>query len=168
VAKTHILNLAIGGMHCASCSTLIEMSLGEVPGIINAGVNLASERAKIEFDPEITSADAIIKIIENTGYSAIELIEGAGDDAQRTRQAEEYRSLRNTFLFSLALSIPLLYLSLPMMGMSFLLGSLAEPWMESPFNKVILFALATPVQFIAGWRFYTGAWSALRPGTWTY
>ncbi len=160
--ENQILNLAIGGMHCASCSAIIEMSLSEVDGIAEATVNLATERAKVAYDPARTSRDAIIKLIENTGYSAIELVEGAGDDAQRVQQEADYRSLRNTFIFSLVLSVALLYLSLPMMGIGALLGPLQITWMDWPYNKIALFFLATPIQFIAGARFYSGAWSALK------
>lgn len=162
MADTQTLNLAIGGMHCASCSAIIEMSLGEVTGVAEASVNLATERARVVYDPAVISRDGIVEIIQNTGYSAIELVEGTGDDEQRAAQAKDYRSLLNTFIFSLALSLPLLLLSLPMMGVGFVLGPLAEPWMDFRFNRIVLFVLATPVQFIAGWRFYTGAWAALK------
>ncbi|MFH1737043.1 MAG: copper-translocating P-type ATPase, partial [Actinomycetota bacterium] len=77
-------------------------------------------------------------------------------------QEREYRSLVWTFIFSLGLSIPLLILSLPMMGLSSLAPELSMRWMEWPYHTLVLFALATPVQFIAGWRFYKGSWAALR------
>ncbi len=162
MAKTAILNLAIGGMHCASCSGIIEMSLGELPGVAEASVNLATERAKVVYDPGVTDTAKIIKAVVDTGYTALELVEGKGADKQREEQEREYRSLVSTFIFSLALSLPLLWLSLPMMGFKSALGPLSKPWMDFGYNKVVFFFLATPVQFIAGWRFYEGAWAALK------
>jgi len=162
MATTITLNLAIGGMHCASCSSIIEMSLQELPGITEAAVNLATERARIVFNPKEISKEKIIEAVVNTGYTAIELTEDAGAESQRELQEHDYRVLRNTLIFSAALSIPLLILSLPMMGLGGLLGPFSEPWMDFKYHKVVLLTLATPVQFYAGWRFYTGAWSALR------
>lgn len=162
MANIETLHLAIGGMHCASCSSIIEMSLGEVPGVIQASVNLATERARVVYDSNLITGGGIIKVIQDTGYTAVELVEGAGDDKQRAQQEKEYRSLLYTFVFSLALSLPLLLLSLPMMGLGAVLGPFKMMWMEFPYNKIVLFALATPVQFIAGWRFYRGSWAALK------
>ncbi len=165
MAATGKLNLAIGGMHCASCSTIIEMSLKEVPGITEASVNLATERASVIYKPDEVGKAAIIKAVVDAGYTAIELTEDEGVDKQREEQEREYRSIVRTFVFSLALSLPLLFLSLPMMGINAFGGMLSMQWMDWPYHTLVLFALATPVQFIAGWRFYKGSWAALKNKT---
>jgi P-type Cu+ transporter len=162
MANIETMHLAIGGMHCANCSQIIESGLNAVPGIIAASVNLATERALVEFYPKQINKEQIIKIIVDTGYTAFELVDETGADKQREEQEREYRSLFRTFVFSLTLSVPLLILSLPMMGFSSLAPGLSATWMDWPYHPYILFAIATPVQFYAGWRFYRGAWSALR------
>lgn len=165
MAATEKLSLAIGGMHCASCQTIIKMSLGDLPGVTEASVNLATERASVTFRPDEVTKDAIIKAVVDTGYTAIELTEDEGVDKQREEQEREYRSIVRTFIFSLALSLPLLILSLPMMGINAFGTMLSMQWMDWPYHPYVLFALATPVQFIAGWRFYKGSWAALKNKT---
>jgi Cu+-exporting ATPase len=162
MANTDLVHLAIGGMHCANCSAIIESSLGAVPGVISATVNLATERAVVEFRPKEITKEGIIKLIVDTGYSAFELVDETGADKQREEQEREYRSLMRTFVFSLTLSIPLLVLSLPMMGINAFGEMLTMQWMDWTYHPYVLFALATPVQFFAGWRFYKGSWSALK------
>jgi P-type Cu+ transporter len=159
---TETLNLAIGGMHCASCSAVIEMSLGAVSGVVEASVNLATERAKVVYNSAEITKGEIIKIIVNTGYTAFEIVEGESADKQRAAQDKEYKSLKNSLIFAASLSVPLLILSLPMMGLGGFLGPFKMMWMNFAYNKIVLFALATPVQFIAGWRFYEGSWAAIK------
>ncbi len=154
--------LAIGGMHCASCQQIIEMALGEVEGVTKANVNLANERAVVEYDANVISLNAIIKLIENTGYTAMVIDVEKGLDAQRAEQEREYKNLLHLFYFSLTLSIPLLILSLPMMGLKMYVPSFLMMFMDWPYHKLVLFLLATPVQFIAGYRFYKGSYFALR------
>jgi Cu+-exporting ATPase len=156
------VTLAVGGMHCASCQQIIEMGLNEVDGVIKANVNLATERATVEYDDDVIKLSGIIKVIENTGYTASEIEEGAGKDTQREEQEREYRHILYLFYFSLTLSIPLLILSLPMMGLEKFVPGFLMMFMDWPYHKLVLFLLATPVQFIAGYRFYRGSYYALR------
>ncbi len=165
MAATEKISLAIGGMHCASCSTIIQMSLGDLPGVTDASVNLATERASVTYKPDEVDKATIIKAVVDSGYTAIELTEDEGVDKQREEQEREYRSIVRTFMFSLALSIPLLILSLPMMGIKAFGTMLSMQWMDWPYHTLVLFVLATPVQFIAGWRFYKGSWAALKNKT---
>ena len=69
-------SFAIGGMTCASCSSIIEKTLAKTPGIRLAAVNLATERLKVTFDPSVIDAEAIVSAVEGLGYSATPL-EGA-------------------------------------------------------------------------------------------
>lgn len=165
MARQQTVDLAIGGMHCASCSTIITMSLNDLPGVVEASVNLATERSKVVFDPTVATKQQIIKAVVDSGYTAIELEQAGGEDRQRVAQERDYKSLVRTLIFSACLSVPLLILSLPMMGLGSLLGPFTPVWMMFPYRTYVLFALATPVQFFAGWRFYKGSWAALKNRT---
>jgi Cu+-exporting ATPase len=69
--KTEKIFISISGMHCASCVTSIENALKSFKGVIDAKVNFASEKATVEYDPEVADVKAIEKVIEATGYSVI-------------------------------------------------------------------------------------------------
>jgi Cu+-exporting ATPase len=141
--------LSISGMTCASCASRVEKVLLAVPGVVRAEVNLATERASVEGIPGVLRPADLITAVSTAGYGA-ELLTG---DVERDRQiaaAEEQRLRRESWrvIAAALLSAPLL---LPMFGV------MLPAWLE--------FALATPVQFIAGARFYIGAWKALRART---
>ncbi len=140
------LELAIEGMTCASCVGRIERALGKVPGISQVAVNLADEKARLQvvagFDPQ-----QALKAIANAGYkAAVQSDSAQHDDAQQRLKRE-----RLTLLAALALSVPLV---LPMLVEPFGLHWMLPAWVQ--------FALATPVQFIFGARFYRAAWLALK------
>ena len=140
------LELLIEGMTCASCVGRIERALAKVPGISQVAVNLADEKARLQvvagFDPQ-----QALKAIENAGYKAtLQSDSPQHDDAQQRLNRE-----RLTLLAALALSVPLV---LPMLVEPFGLHWMLAAWVQ--------FALATPVQFIFGARFYRAAWQALK------
>lgn len=133
----HSIDLAIGGMSCASCSARVERALRRVPGVTQASVNLATERATVSGPANV---DALITAIVAAGYEV------------RTRQAPATRWPTWTpVAVGTALSLPLL---LPM-----LLMPLGGHWMLPGWLQLLL---ATPVQFGLGARFYRSAWTALR------
>lgn len=141
--------LAIAGMTCATCAGRVEKALSRVPGVIRADANLATGKASVEGIAGILRPADLIIAIAAAGYEA-ELLTG---DAERDRQmiaADERRLNRETWRIAAAvgLSAPLL---LPMLGV------MLPAWLQ--------LLLATPVQFVIGWRFYAGAWKALRAGT---
>lgn len=142
------LELAISGMTCASCAGRIERALAQVPGVKSASVNLATERALLEI---IGNADtsALLKAVEQAGYHAA-LISDAQpqQDPQHHLQRERW-----AVLLALLLAAPLMA---PM-----LLDWLGLHWMLPAW---VQFALATPVQFILGARFYVAAYKAVRAG----
>lgn len=133
----------ITGMTCASCVARVEKALSSVPGVISANVNLSSEKATVEY-VEGTDVAEIRRAVEKTGYkigSEAATLEDVTIAAQ-----QETRGLRNRFFFAFVLAVVIMVLS---MGRDFL----GKPY--------LLWALATPVQFWTGWRFYKGAWEAL-------
>ncbi|MHB9118027.1 MAG: heavy metal translocating P-type ATPase [Burkholderiales bacterium] len=142
----------IGGMTCAACANRIEKSLNKLPGV-EATVNFASEKAHIRFQPGIASKDELAATIRKTGYQAYEAV-AAGHAEEKARREEAYRAEFRKFLFSTALTLPLLLQMIPMLS-----GSHQE-WLP----RWLQWLLATPVQFWIGKRFYLGAWHALRGG----
>jgi Cu+-exporting ATPase len=137
----------VGGMTCATCVAHVEEALKEVPGVVSVGVNLGSEKATVEYLEGTTYAD-LKKAVADAGYelgSELKALEDVSETSQR-----EVRKVRNRFIIAAILTIPIMVMMFTPMfkGMEYL-----------------LWALATPVQFWAGWRFYKGAWGALRHRT---
>jgi Cu+-exporting ATPase len=150
------LTLAVTGMHCAACVGNVEKALRAVLGVSKAVVNLATERAAVEFAPAIASRAALIAAIEGAGYG---VIDAQGDELKdRERAAREAEVRRQTRLFwsGVAFTVPLFASS---MARDF--GWLG-PWAQAPWVNVLFLALAAPVQFWVGFDFYRGAWQALR------
>ncbi len=146
------IEFQIGGMTCAACANRIEKSLNKLPGV-EAAVNFASEKAHIRFQPGIAGKDELAAAIRKTGYQAYEAV-AAGHAEEKARREEAYRAEFRKFLFSAALTLPLLLQMIPMLS-----GSHQE-WLP----RWLQWLLATPVQFWIGKRFYLGAWHALRGG----
>jgi Cu+-exporting ATPase len=146
--------LDITGMHCASCANIITRGLKKVPGVTEANVNYATHKAVITHEADATP-DALIAAVKAKGYGAAP----HSDDphAQARRERAEYDAQKSFFLTSLAFAVPAF-----LIGMLFMADGLLYVGWELPNAAFILFLLATPVQFYAGWQFYTGAWSALR------
>ena len=131
-------SLAIGGMTCAACAGRVERALQKVPGVQRAVVNLATEQACVASTADL---DTLIAAVKKAGYEAA--------PAEAKVAAPEGVPEAWYLLMAAALTVPLL---LPM-----LLGVSLPGWLQ--------LALATPVQFWIGARFYRGAWHALRAGS---
>lgn len=149
--------LDIAGMHCASCSAVIENTLKKVGGVEKANVNYATEKATIDYDCDVVDSQTLIKTVESAGYKA-SVHEAAA--VQEAAKDVEMKKLKGKLIFALALSIPVLLISMPQLLAPF--GINAEMLMDFSNRKLLLFALTTPVQFIAGWQFYKGAWAAAK------
>jgi len=152
------IELPVTGMTCANCAANIERTLNKkVPGVINATVNFASERAAVEFLPNVVTVDDMIAAIEAAGYGAIspdEIPEG-GDAEQLARQAE-IRDQTRKFIVGVLFTFPLFVLS---MGRDF---GLVGQWSHASWVNWFFWALATPVQFYTGWDYYTGGFKSLK------
>lgn len=148
------VEIPIQGMHCASCVQNIEKALLRTRGVTKAAVNLATEKARVEYIPSETSLKEIKEVIEQAGYRVLEVRpEEEPADAERIVREKEYKRLKLKFFIGLAL------------GILIFLGSSRSwfPWVPDFLNNFfVLWALATPVQFWIGWQFYRGAWNALR------
>jgi len=152
------VELPITGMTCANCAMNIERTLNKkVPGVVQASVNFASERAAVQYLANLTSVEEIIAAIRQAGYDAIppEEIGEAEDIEQRARRAEIAEQTRK-FIVGLLFTLPLFLWS---MARDFgLLGA----WSHALWVNWAFWALATPVQFYTGWDYYTGGWKSLK------
>ena len=168
------VTLAITGMTCASCSAIIEKVVGKLAGVASVAVNLATNTAVVEFDPQVIGIDEIITTIKDTGYGATVKVDVAlGSDkvdVQAEAQAAAYKAELRMFWFSVALSVPLFIVAMvppfmdwiPLKLSELLANTAGGAWAPMTVAKYLMFLLATPVQFIAGWRFYRGAYHALK------
>ncbi len=148
------VELAIGGMTCAACSARVDKRLNALDGVVSATVNLSAERALVRFTPGVVSVEELIDRITKTGYTASEISDSSGDEERAAREKKARRDLW-ILAFSALLSFPLI------LQMASHLSWSGEPW-EWP--RWWQMALAAPVQFFAGWRFYVGAYHSLRGG----
>ncbi len=150
----------VEGMTCASCVARVEKALAGVEGVLRAEVNLATERAAVVFDPRRADFQKMARAVEAAGYRLIPASEGEeAPDRERRRRERETRILRVKLVYSAVSAAAIMVLS--MFGMHLPgLASLSERTLF-----VILFALATPVQFWPGLTFYRSALKAARHGT---
>lgn len=152
------LSLSLSGMHCSSCANIIEKSLKKVPGVKQANVNFAAEKASIVFDGSISDSKMMIAAIKGAGYGAEE-VDPKDTEHDRKKREKEIGGLLKKFWFSFVLSIPMLYFML--------LDFFAIPGKAAvlPFIGIISLILTTPIQFIIGAGFYRGMWSSLKMKT---
>ncbi|TPG74482.1 heavy metal translocating P-type ATPase [Pseudomonas arsenicoxydans] len=145
----HSLELSIDGMTCASCVGRVERALAKVPGVQSVSVNLANERAHLELLGQI-DPQTLIAAVTKAGYVAsVWEVEHPPTDTQQQRLHRE----RWALIMAIILAVPLV---LPMLLQPFGVHWMLPAWAQ--------FALATPVQFIFGARFYVAAWKAVRAG----
>ena len=151
-------DIPVTGMTCANCAMTIERTLKKkVPGVVNASVNFASERARVEYIPSLTSLDEMIQAIEKAGYGAIRPDDALeGEDAELQARRAEIKDQTAKFLVGLAFTIPLFVLS---MGRDF---GFFGPWAHASWVNWLFLLLATPVQFYTGWDYYSGGFKSLR------
>ncbi|MED3911805.1 heavy metal translocating P-type ATPase [Peribacillus simplex] len=144
----------ITGMTCAACANRIEKGLNKLDGVSRANVNLALENATVEYDPSEASPVDIIQRVEKLGYGAI--IKEDNMESVDFRQ-KEIQKQKNTFIFSVILSFPLLWAMVSHFSFTsfiYMPDFLMNPWVQMAF--------ATPVQFLIGKQFYVGAYKALK------
>ena len=151
------LIVPVRGMHCAACVGKAERALADVPGVADAVVNLATERATIEYDPARADLGRLRHAVEAAGYELGDPPEASdadgGPDRERAARAAEQRELRTRVVVGAALSVPIV------------LGSMPEifPWSPAWLrNPGVLLLLTTPVQFWVGAAFHRGFLRDLR------
>ncbi|HEX7329677.1 MAG TPA: heavy metal translocating P-type ATPase [Casimicrobiaceae bacterium] len=155
--KKSRVDLALEGMTCAACAARIEKVLNRVDGV-DAAVNFATETARVRYDRARVDTDALIAAVARAGYGArVKVDEAAEREREAARRLAAWRSLRRELAAAIVLTIPF---GVQMIAMLVPGTSMHEEWMP----RWLQFALATPVQFVIGRRFYVGAWHSLRGG----
>lgn len=147
----------VGGMTCAACSAGLEKTLQRVPGVYQASVNLAAERATIHYDRAVTDVKVLMAAVADAGYTAEALQAEPDGDREQEARAREIKRQRNLFVISAVLSAPLLLVMFDMI-FNFSLPALFHA-------PLVQFIFATPVQFLVGWSFYKGAYRSLKSGS---
>jgi Cu+-exporting ATPase len=181
--------LPITGMTCASCSTRVEKALRKTPGVLEANVNLATERATVTIAPGSTDLAALTVAVERAGYGVIapaaednDMAEG--EDAETLARRAELADKRRKLIVAIAFGLPLFLLSMARdFGLiaPWLVGAGAAMMTQMPGASMadmmehvaarddmlnwLFLMLATPVQFYAGRDFYVHAWKALKART---
>ena len=155
------VELPITGMTCANCAATVERTLNrKVPGVVQANVNFASERATVEYVPGAASVADMIRAVEAAGYGVVQAAaqDQLEDVEAQARQAEIADQTRK-FWVGVIFALPLFLTS---MARDFgLLGA----WSHAAWVNWLFLALATPVQFYTGWDYYVGSYHALRNRT---
>jgi Cu+-exporting ATPase len=150
--RDRVVEFAIGGMTCAACSARLEKVLNRQQGL-QANVNLAAERARVRLSGGADEA-AVIAAVAKAGFSAV-VVDANTRAREKAEKLRVYRSELKQFWIAVALSLPLVAQMLFMFG---------EHGHGNELPRWLQWLLATPVQFWIGWRFYDGAWKALRGG----
>ncbi|HVK36586.1 MAG TPA: heavy metal translocating P-type ATPase [Microlunatus sp.] len=154
-AVTSSVELAIGGMTCASCAARIEKNLNRLDGV-TAAVNYATEKATVSF-PETVRPDELIAVVEQTGYTAsvprpaVEPGDGSDATSPETSRAAELAALRQRLIVSAVLSVPVVLLAM-------------VPAWQFTYWQWLSLTLAAPVVVWGGWPFHRAAWVNLRHG----
>jgi Cu+-exporting ATPase len=144
------IDFAVRGMTCAACVAAVERALRELYGVLEANVNLAAERASVVYIPTIADFNDFRRVVKDAGYSAEQIGEDYVD-REREQREKEFNDIRTKLIISASLA------ALIFTG-SMIRIPLLSDW-------VVLFILATPVQFWAGMRFHRAAWAAIRHKT---
>jgi Cu+-exporting ATPase len=152
------VNLSLFGMHCSSCASLIELSLKKVPGVKQANVNFAAEKALVVFDEDKTSITELKQAVAGAGYRAEE-IDPKDTEYESRKREMEISGYFKKFIIGFILSLPMLYF----MFLDFFTLPGKETLM--PLIGVSSLIFTIPIQFIIGAGFYRGMWSALKMKT---
>ncbi len=154
MAEATVETFAITGMTCANCSARVEKELKATEGVLEANVNLATEKATVQFDETLT-AENLIQRVEAIGYGAI-LFDDAHKQKIEQEKAAHLKKMKRDLILSAVLVAPLMIAMIAM-----LLGSHAG-WVHFLHLPWVQLILVTPVQFGVGMRFYRGAYHALK------
>ncbi len=155
------ITIPIKGMTCASCVNRVQDALSSLNGVFSASVNLATEKATVEYSPAQAGVRDFRKAIRDAGYDIVEVQPGEDIVEKEKREREEaYRKLRTKLITGIALTIPIFVLMLwEHLGLSAIIE------IPEQVNFLLQFLIQTPVQFWVGWQFYTGAFAAARHRT---
>lgn len=159
--KIEKLSLPVEGMTCASCVARVEKTIAKLDGIKNVSVNLATEKASFEYDPDLLDFKKLADSIEDAGYKLdLSLLDkqSLSTDSAELKVDTHLKELKNDLLFAAVLSVPILLINMGMMWEGFFLRKFLN---IEEINKILLI-LTTPVVFVSGKRFYRIFWNNLK------
>jgi len=147
---TEKVSLPIGGMTCASCVAHVEEALAQVPGVLNVNVNLATEKARVEYIPTLTGLADFRRAVADVGYEVLPTAEERAEE-ELSREVRKMQDARRRMILAWAFTIPIILWMLPEM-----LVGLA--WPNETVFKLGMLLLAVPVLFWVGQHTYVAAW----------
>ncbi len=154
--------LEVRGMTCAACSATVERVVGKLPGVQNANVNLAAETLSLDYDPAEISLQQVVGAVAEAGYQAILPVESTLEDElerKKERKAKRLQNLKQRFVISAILTVPLLIISMgPMLGLT--LPAFLNPDLNPLNNALAQLLLTTPV-VLMGWSYYVNGFRNL-------
>ncbi len=158
------IELKIGGMTCAACAKAVERVTKKLDGVENSTVNIATEKANIEYDTSKVTVSQIKGAIEKAGYSIIEEKKDSIVDEDKLRKEKERKTLFLKFIIAVGFSIPLFYIAMgPMISKPF--GPWPVPIIIDPMINPLNYALIQIILVIpvmgAGYRFYINGFKSL-------
>ena len=157
MVKIDRISLPVEGMTCASCSARVEKTIKKLDGIKNVNVNLATEKASIEYDPSVIDIFKVGKAVEDAGYKLdLSVLKQDKTESKAVKGNDYLEKVKRDFMLALVFTVPVFLINMGLMwsGFSGLIG--ADNW-----NRILLI-LTTPVVFIAGKRFYVIFWNNLK------
>lgn len=156
------LVLKIKGMHCASCSALIDKLVGKQPGVVSISTNYGAEKTAIEFDETKITLEKVDELLHKLGYDLIRPDEvGMSVEEEEKREARRIKEAGRRVLASFLLSGPIIvyYMLIHMLNLKHVHALYGVDL------NYLYWVLSTPVQFIVGWPFYRNAFTAIRVGS---
>ena len=158
-------SFGVTGMTCANCSSRVERKLNKAEGVLEASVNLATERATVRYLPDVISERSLYQAVEKTGYGILQEEKGKDRvDTEREVREEELRKLRRDLFVAALFSVPLIVLTMLHMFVPAI-----DNWLMTSLGMqgffILSFVLASVVQFGPGLRFYKPGWKSLKSGS---
>ena len=156
------LVLKVKGMHCASCSILIDKLVGKQPGVTSVKTNYGSAKTAIEFDESKISLETIDAFVNKLGYDVIRPDEeSATIEEEEQKEAKQIKQARNRVIAAFILAAPIVvyYMAVHM----FNLQHVHAIWGID--LNYVYWILSTPIQFVICWSFYRNAFTAIRVGS---
>ncbi|HET8718759.1 MAG TPA: cation-translocating P-type ATPase, partial [Nocardioidaceae bacterium] len=157
--STAHVDLLVGGMTCAACSSRIEKKLNRLDGV-HAVVNLATASASVDFDPATADQDVLVRTVERTGYTATPAPEPGGEDPVQEQERARAADLRHRLL----VSAPLAALVLAVTMVPGVAGLLERAGLASAGQAWLALLLGAPVVGYGGWPFHRAAARNARHG----
>lgn len=169
-----VVEMVVSGMTCTMCSTAITRALQSVEGVTSANVNLTTNIATIHYNPMIVSIDVLKETITNVGYTVDQVLNANQQDTRlqdlAQRQEEQVQQKKQVFLYSLMGTLPIFSMTmilphlLPNPILSYLHSTITILGYNIQRESLLLWILATPVQFGCGWTFYKSSYYNVQSG----